>query len=286
MTKIIGSAALTAADPEGENLTTKGDLHGFSDENTRIPISTNNFSLLADSAQALGLKWAASPTSVLTTQSDILYASSANTLARLAKGSAGTVLTMNAGATAPEWGAAGGGQMELLDSVSLGSAGANLTLDSLDSASANYTYWVLKVAMGTEDGGESVQFRMNNKSASDDYMANIIKNTAGTLSATTSGAQSSAIICTSNIAQAASETFQFILTIAGSVQNATNTYRYSWNTQGIFEQGTAAPSDTEQSTGLLNANSEDTLTKVDFFLSGGSNFTAGSNMQLYGVKRA
>ena len=59
MTKIIGSAALTAADPEGENLTTKGDLHGFSDENTRIPISTNNFVLTADSAQALGLKWAA-----------------------------------------------------------------------------------------------------------------------------------------------------------------------------------------------------------------------------------
>ena len=59
MTKIIGSAALTAADPEGENLTTKGDLHGFSTENTRIPISTNNFVLTADSTQALGLKWAA-----------------------------------------------------------------------------------------------------------------------------------------------------------------------------------------------------------------------------------
>jgi len=60
MAKIIGSAALTPADPEGENLTTKGDLHGFSTENTRIPISTNDFVLTADSTQALGLKWAAS----------------------------------------------------------------------------------------------------------------------------------------------------------------------------------------------------------------------------------
>lgn len=59
MTKIIGSAALTASDPEGENLTTKGDLHGFSDENTRIPISTNDYVLTADSETALGLKWAA-----------------------------------------------------------------------------------------------------------------------------------------------------------------------------------------------------------------------------------
>ena len=60
MTKIIGSAALAAADPTGENLTTKGDLHGYSSENTRIPISTNGYVLTADSAQALGLKWAAS----------------------------------------------------------------------------------------------------------------------------------------------------------------------------------------------------------------------------------
>jgi len=125
LTKIIGSAALTAADPTGENLTTKGDLHGFSDENTRIPISTNNFSLLADSAQALGLKWAASPTSILTTQSDLLYASSANTLARLAKGTAAQVLTMNAGATAPEWAAAvGDPNLEFIDEVKLGGTAA------------------------------------------------------------------------------------------------------------------------------------------------------------------
>lgn len=59
MTKIIGSAALTPADPEGENLTTKGDLHGYSSENTRIPIGDDDQVLTADSAQALGLKWAA-----------------------------------------------------------------------------------------------------------------------------------------------------------------------------------------------------------------------------------
>jgi len=59
LTKIIGSAALTAADPTGENLTTKGDLHGYSSENTRIPIGDDDQVLTADSAQALGLKWAA-----------------------------------------------------------------------------------------------------------------------------------------------------------------------------------------------------------------------------------
>ena len=40
---------------------------------------------------------------VLTTQGDVPYASAANTPARLALGSAGQVLQVNAGATAPEW---------------------------------------------------------------------------------------------------------------------------------------------------------------------------------------
>jgi len=40
---------------------------------------------------------------LLTTQGDIIYASAANTAARLGKGTAGQVLTMNSGATAPEW---------------------------------------------------------------------------------------------------------------------------------------------------------------------------------------
>ena len=40
---------------------------------------------------------------------DVLYATGSTTLAKLAKGSAADVLTMNAGATAPEWAAAAGG---------------------------------------------------------------------------------------------------------------------------------------------------------------------------------
>jgi hypothetical protein len=181
--------------------------------------------------------------------------------------------------------AAGGGQIELLDSVSLGSAAANLTLSSIDSSVSNYTYWILKVGMGTVDGGESLQFRINNSSASD-YIANITKNTAGTIAGTTSGAASSAIIFTSNIAQDANDTFQFIMTIEQSVQNATNTYRFIWSTTPAFNQADLTPNDSEVSCGIFNQNSQTQLTKLDFFLSGGSNFTAGSNMQLYGVKRA
>jgi len=47
-------------------------------------------------------------TSTLTTQGDVVYRDGSG-LARLAKGSAADVLTMNAGATAPEWAASAGG---------------------------------------------------------------------------------------------------------------------------------------------------------------------------------
>lgn len=40
-------------------LTTKGDLFGFDTADARIPIGTNGHVLTADSAQTLGLKWAA-----------------------------------------------------------------------------------------------------------------------------------------------------------------------------------------------------------------------------------
>ena len=56
--RLIGSVGIAPGSDEGTDLTTKGDLHGYSTTNTRIPIGSNNQVLTADSAQALGLKWA------------------------------------------------------------------------------------------------------------------------------------------------------------------------------------------------------------------------------------
>ena len=50
-----------------------------------------------------------SSTDLITTAGDILYGTAADTVARLGIGTAGQVLKVNSGATAPEWGAAGGG---------------------------------------------------------------------------------------------------------------------------------------------------------------------------------
>lgn len=104
--KYNGSAwveIVTAASP----LTTKGDLYTYSTTDARLPVGTNNQLLLADSTQTTGLKWAPSATSTLTTTGDLLYASAANTLARLGIGSTGQVLTVSGGV--PTWAAAAGG---------------------------------------------------------------------------------------------------------------------------------------------------------------------------------
>jgi|ETNvirnome_2_130_1030620.scaffolds.fasta_scaffold21867_3 hypothetical protein len=58
MGRLIGSVGLAPGSDEGTDLTTKGDLHGYGSSNTRIPIGSNDQVLTADSAQALGLKWA------------------------------------------------------------------------------------------------------------------------------------------------------------------------------------------------------------------------------------
>ena len=52
--------AILYSDSAGSSipLTTKGDLFGYDTANARVPIGTNNQVLTADSAQALGLKWA------------------------------------------------------------------------------------------------------------------------------------------------------------------------------------------------------------------------------------
>tara|TARA_R100000501_G_C2562067_1_gene72309 strand:+ start:52 stop:633 length:582 start_codon:yes stop_codon:yes gene_type:complete len=56
--RLIGSVGLAPGSDEGTDLTTKGDIHGYSTSNTRIPVGVNDTVLTADSTEALGVKWA------------------------------------------------------------------------------------------------------------------------------------------------------------------------------------------------------------------------------------
>jgi hypothetical protein len=121
-------------------LTTKGDIIVATGDATlvRQGVGSNNQVLMADSAQADGVKYANEATATLTTTGDMLYASSANTLARRAIGTTGQVLTVSGGV--PTWATpAAGGGMTLLSTTSM--AGSSTTTVS----SINQTYKKLVV---------------------------------------------------------------------------------------------------------------------------------------------
>jgi len=84
-------------------LTTKGDIIVATGNATltRQGVGSNNQVLMADSAQADGVKWANEATATLTTTGDTLYASAANTPARLGIGTTGQLLQVSGGV--PVW---------------------------------------------------------------------------------------------------------------------------------------------------------------------------------------
>jgi hypothetical protein len=85
--------------------------------------------LVAASGEATGLKYVSdTQNTVIDSAGDLVYGTAADTLAKLAIGTAGQVLQVNSGATAPEWATPSGG-----------SSGLNLILTETFSGVSDYT---------------------------------------------------------------------------------------------------------------------------------------------------
>ena len=99
-----------------DKLTTMGDLLVYNtvDSETRLGVGTNNKVVTANSSATNGLDWQYVAGDSIRMGSDaagdVLYFDGTD-YARLAKGSADEVLTMNSGATAPEWASAATGDI-------------------------------------------------------------------------------------------------------------------------------------------------------------------------------
>jgi len=119
-------------------LDTKGQIHGYSDENVAVDVSTNNYSIYADSTATPGLAYGPTSKSTLDALGSMLYASSANTLAKISPGAETTVLTMGA-SSVPAWAASSAGAKKFVYGRGLAAFGdAGYVYYPIFSGSAQY----------------------------------------------------------------------------------------------------------------------------------------------------
>jgi hypothetical protein len=128
----------------------KGDIIAASANDTpaRLAVGTNDQRLVAASGEATGLKYVSdSQNTVIDAAGDLVYGTAADTLGRLAIGTAGQVLKVNSGATAPEWGAAGGASgLTLVKTQTIGSGVSSVTVS--DAFSTTYDNYKIIVSGG------------------------------------------------------------------------------------------------------------------------------------------
>jgi hypothetical protein len=165
---------------------------------------TTNQVLAKNSDTDMDFKWvadAAGMTNPMTTTGDTIYSSSGSTPARLGIGTAGQVLQVNSGATAPEWAtlAAAGASFTQLAATAT-TSGGTVTVTGL---SGYNTLWVTWESVGTDTSGEptiTIRFnsdsganyscsglRLTNLSASTTLMAQENQNGSGALTIATQG---------------------------------------------------------------------------------------------------
>jgi hypothetical protein len=127
-------------------------------------------------------------TNPMTTTGDVIYSSSGSTPARLGIGTAGQVLAVNSGATAPEWvTAAGGGGMTLINTGGTALTGASVTVSSIPGTYKHLYVIMEDVYQATTAGG--IKMRFNSDTGSNytfSYVRNINTTVAGFSSNTTS----------------------------------------------------------------------------------------------------
>ena len=120
--------------------------------------------LVKDGASAIRTLGSSVDTSVKalnpgTTSGDLDYYTAATTKARIAKGTAGQVFTMNSGATAPEWATPSSGSMTLLSTTTI----SNQASVSLTSISGSYLYLVAFVQnYRPANDGANLNITLNN----------------------------------------------------------------------------------------------------------------------------
>ena len=210
-----------------------------------------------------------------TTAGDIAYrAATANAKTRLGIGTAGQVLAVNSGATAPEWISIATGGMTLINTGGTTLTGASVSVTSIPGT-YNYLYGVIRNFKPASDT-QHFRMRFNNDTGANRhlYQASLaaqsdvglnqsFNDTALYISATADNSVATNLIIFEVYDYANTTTWKFTNSRAITVNSTTNTNVNYMTTVGIYNQTGA-------------------ITELNFFPTSG-NFTSGT-LYLYGVK--
>jgi len=212
-----------------------------------------------------------SSTDLITSAGDILYGTAADTVARLGIGTAGQVLTVNGGATAPQWATASAGGMTLLSTTSLSS---NSTTISSISTSYKHLYVVLKnVHCAAND---TVRMRQNGDTSTSNYINSVFKCSNTTLSGV--AVRSSYF----NIGEAPGQPFTDLQRMNAEIfiQRYTDTNVVASYIQSQGYSGDGATTVIYQGSGIYDNSAA--ITSITFLTAGANNFDSGT-VYIYGV---
>jgi hypothetical protein len=208
-------------------------------------------------------------TNPMTTTGDTIYSSSGSTPARLGIGTAGQVLQVNSGATAPEWATpASGGGMTLLETLTM--TGSSVTSSTIPGTYTNLFINGVGLYSGAA-GGNTMERRFNGDTGANYSRIYINANN----SAVSVGQDN-------NTTSVSSTNFATTDTYLTAMHFTQTIYRYS-NATHYKDMVTFFRSNTnEKGTYFDRWNSTAAITSLTFFCA--SNSFSGGTIYIYGVK--
>lgn len=220
------------------------------------------------------------PVTILDAAGDIIYATAADTAARLPLGTAGQVLTVNAGATAPEWAAGGGGgAVELIDDQTLGSDTATIDFTSI-SGSYKHLRLIVQARSTRAAQTEDNVFFTFNADTGNNYDSQLlqVRGTGTAISEALAGANSGVVMIVPAASSPAGSASSFVIEIPNY---AGTTFNKSFTCHGSAPLTDSANGmRLESSAGEWRSTAA--ITRITLDLVNG-NFLAGSRATLYGI---
>jgi hypothetical protein len=211
---------------------------------------------------------------------DLLYGSAADTVTRLAIGTAGQILKVNSGATAPEWGAApSGGGFTLLDTKTFDNSVTNYTFTSI-SGSYKHLYVIGEGMQSNATSGTATGFNVElvGDSAGNYFYSKV--RSLGT-SVSCASADGDTKFLTGNCLNDTNDTNGF-----GSMEfiiyNYAGTANYKSVISRVFCGINTASGSTEASWNNGTYNATTAISSIKFTNTGAVNLKSGT-LKLYGV---